>query len=402
MPKVISEAPDTPVTLSARVPQEQSKAQEVPPSLRSLRVALVHDYLNQPGGAEKVVEVFAEMFPGAPVYTSVYDRDRMPDVWRNLDIRTSFMQRISPRLRVAQALIPLYAPAFELFDLRQFDLVLSSTTAFAKGVVTRPETCHICYCNNPTRFFWMYHDYFEHRPLPRAIRAALPWVISPLRVWDFAAAQRVDYFVAGSQNAARRIAKYYRRPSDVVQSPIDATLFQPSDEIGEYFLVAARLQAYKRIDLAVDACTKLGLPLHVIGDGPDRARLGRLAGPSVRFLGRVSDDELRRHMAGCRAYILPGEEDFGLAPLEAQACGRPVIAFAAGGALETVKEGKTGVFFREQTVDALIDVLQRFQDGYDAKKVRSHALQFDKPVFKQRMFEVLARRYEEHRRALQL
>ena len=359
-------------------------------------MAIVHDYLNQPGGAEKVVEIFAEMFPGAPIYTSVYDRERMPDVWRELDVRTSFMQRLSPRLTIAKALLPLYPVAFELFDLRRYDLVLSSTTAFAKGVITRPETCHVCYCNNPTRFLWMYHDYVAYERFPALVQAVVPWLVGPLRVWDYVAAQRADYFVAGSRNAARRIAKYYRRESDVVPSPIDASFFRPDGPVGDYFLVAARLQSYKRIDLAVEACTQLGLPLHVVGDGPDRARREELAGPSVRFLGRVSDEEVRRQIVACRALIFPGEEDFGLTPLEAQACGRPVIAYAAGGALETIKEGETGLFFDEPTLGSLLEVLKNFKDTFDPQVLRQHAMGFDKEVFKGRLYDVLARRYAEH------
>jgi glycosyltransferase involved in cell wall biosynthesis len=373
---------------------------EAPEILRGLRVALVHDYLNQAGGAEKVVEVFAEMFPGAPIYTSVFDPEAMPAVWRSLDVRTSFMQRISPRLKVAKALFPLYPTAFESFDLSGYDLVLSSTTTFAKGVITRPETCHVCYCNNPTRFLWMYHEYLRYEALPAPARVVLPWVVTPLRVWDYATAQRVDFFVAGSCNAARRIAKYYRRESDVVQAPIDAAAFTPSTDVGDYFLVVSRLQPYKRIDLAVEACTRLGLPLHVAGDGPDAARLRSLAGPTVRFLGRISDFERREQMARCRALVFPGEEDFGLTPLEAPASGRPVIAFGAGGALETVKEGETGVFFREPTVDSLADALRAFDDRFDPAVLCAHAAQFDRSVFKRRLFDVVARRYSEHRARL--
>jgi len=370
---------------------------DIPEPLRSLRVALVHDYLNQPGGAEKVVEVFAEMFPGAPVYTSVYDPDRMPEVWRTLDVRTSFMQRISPRLGIAKTLLPLYPAAFELFDFRGYDLVLSSTTAFAKGIITRPETCHVCYCNNPTRFLWMYHEYFEHERLHGPLKGMLPWIVQPLRAWDFLAAQRVDFFIAGSHNARRRIAKYYRRESDVIQSPIDAGFFAPSGTVQDYFLVASRLLPYKRIDLAVEACNRLGLPLRIAGDGSDRSRLERLAGPTVRFLGRVSDEEVRAQMASCRALIFPGEEDFGLAPLEAQACGRPVIAYYGGGALETVKEGVTGMLFRQPTAESLAQALRDFRDTFDPGTIRAHAMHFDKATFKQRLYEVLAGRYLEHR-----
>lgn len=368
-----------------------------PEALRSLRVALVHDYLNQPGGAEKVVEVFAEMFPGAPIYTSVYDRDRMPDVWKTLDVRTSFMQRLSPRLSIAKALVPLYPTAFELFDFRGYDLVLSSTTSFAKAVITRPDTCHICYCNNPTRFLWMYHEYFEHERFPRAMQGAIATMLNPLRAWDYSAAQRADYFIAGSRNASRRIAKYYRRDSEVVHAPIDVSLFRPSREIGDYFLVVARLQPYKRIDLAVHACNALGVPLRIIGEGPDRARLQAMAGPTISFLGWLSDDDVRREMACSRALLVPGEEDFGLTPLEAQAAGRPVVAYVAGGALETVIAGETGVFFEESTPDALASVLRDFTDAFDPDRLREHASSFDRVPFKRRMYDVIGRSYADYK-----
>ena len=373
----------------------------VPDELGKLRVAIVHDYLNQAGGAEKVVETFCEMFPDAPVYTSVYDQDRMPDFWRHREVRTSYMQRISSRLAIAKCLVPLYPTAFEMFDFRAYDLVLSSTTAFAKGIITRPETCHVCYCNNPTRFLWMYHDYFEYERYPRFMRAVLPGLASAMREWDYAAAQRVDFFVAGSYNAARRIAKYYRRHSDVVQPPIDAGFFHPTSAPGDFFLVVSRLQPYKRIDLAIEACNRMSLPLHIVGQGPDRTRLERLAGAGVRFLGSLTDDEVRDQMSGCRALLLPGEEDFGLTPLEVQACGRPVIAFAAGGSLETVVDGITGAYFAEQTVDSLCTALENFSDNFDPAAIRAHAELFDRAEFKRRLFGVLQRRYSEHRQQYQ-
>jgi glycosyltransferase involved in cell wall biosynthesis len=374
---------------------------EIPEALRDLRVAIVHDYLNQAGGAEKVVETFCDMFPNAPIYTSVYDRERMPAFWRGRDVRTSFMQRLSSRLNIAKALVPLYPTAFEMFDFRGYDLVLSSTTAFAKGIVTRPETCHICYCNNPTRFLWMYHEYFEYERFPNFMRGIFPWLATLMRSWDFNAAQRVDYFVAGSYNAARRIAKYYRRNSDVVQPPIDARFFRPTAQPADYFLVVSRLQPYKRIDLAIEACNRLNLPLRIVGKGPDRTRLERLAGSTVQFLGSVGDEDVRDLMSACRALLFPGEEDFGLTPLEVQACGRPVIAYRAGGSLETVVEGVTGSFFAKQTVESLCQVLEGFSDSYDSAAIRTHAKRFDRLEFKRRLFDVLSQRYTEHFLALQ-
>lgn len=358
-----------------------------------MRVALVHDYLNQAGGAEKVMEVFCRMFPGSPVYTALYDPAAMPDFWRTQDVRTSFMQRLAPRLSVGKALFPLYPLAFESFDLRDYDLVLSSTTTFAKGVITRPDTCHVCYCNTPTRFAWMYHDYTERQRMGRMARRVLPTLISPLRVWDYAAAQRVDSFVAGSYNAARRIQKYYRRSCTVVQSPIEVRRFvvAPQQEINDYFLMVSRLVSYKRVDLAIEACNRLRLPLHVVGDGPDAARLRQMAGPTVRMLGRLSDDDTRDQLSHCRALLFPGEEDFGLTPLEAQASGRPVIAYGAGGALETIVEGETGLFFAEQTVDALANLLATFDTSqFIPQAARQNAERFDESVFMQRMHTVIA------------
>lgn len=370
---------------------------EMPEVLRGLRVAIVHDYLNQPGGAENVVEVFAEMFPGAPIYTSVYDEKHMPESWKRYDIRTSFMQRISPSLKVAKALIPLYPTAFESFNLSGYDLVLSSTTSFAKAVITAPQTCHVCYCNTPTRFVWLYHDYVQYERLPAVARAVLPWFITPIRTWDYVAAQRVDHFIAGSYNSARRIAKFYRRESDVVHSPVDASQFEPADGPHDFFLVISRLQPYKRIDLAVEACNRLGVPLKVAGVGPDLGRLRRLAGPTVEFLGRVSDGERRALMAGCRAFIFPGEEDYGITPLEAMVSGRPVVAFRAGGALETVLEGVTGVFFDRPDPESLAGALAALPEDLSPQRIREHALRFDIPTFKRRMYETLARRYTEYR-----
>jgi glycosyltransferase involved in cell wall biosynthesis len=320
----------------------------------------------------------------------------MPERWQRYDIRTTFLQRISPKIKIAKSLIPLYPTAFESFDLSEYDLVLSSTTSFAKGVITPPHACHVCYCNTPTRFAWMYHEYIRYERFPRLVRAVLPWMITPLRTWDYAAAHRVDYFVAGSHNSARRIAKFYRRDAEVVHSPVDCYAFEPSDTVEDFFLVMSRLQPYKRIDLAVRACTDLGVPLKVAGVGPDMDRLRSMAGPTVEFLGRVSDEERRRLMARCRAFIFPGEEDYGITPIEAMSAGRPVVAYRAGGALETLKEGITGVFFDKPDPGSLASALRSLPDSVDSAAIREHALGFDTSVFKAKMYEALARNVADH------
>jgi glycosyltransferase involved in cell wall biosynthesis len=352
-----------------------------------VRVALVHDYLNQMGGAENVVEVFCEMFPHAPLYTSVYDPEAMPDSWRSVDVRTSFMQRFSPSLRVAKRLLPLYPAAFESFDFSEYDLVLSSCSTFAKGVITPPHTLHVCYCHNTTRFAWMYPEYIAHERLTRMQRYILKGVVTPLRTWDYAAAQRVDHYVANARTTARRIAKFYRRTATVIEPPIRACEFAGGDGVVEpYFLVVSRLQSYKRIDLAVQAANRLKIPLRIAGRGPDERRLRELAGPTVEFLGWVSNGERARLFQRCTALIVPGKEDFGLTALEVQAAGRPVIAYAAGGSLETVVEGTTGTFFREPTPEALAAVLRCFDPAaFDPEQCREYARRFDVAVFRRRL-----------------
>ncbi len=355
-----------------------------------MKVAIVHDYLVQRGGAERVVEVFHEMYPEAPIYTSVYNADTTWPSFRDMDVRPSFMQRITRSNTISRALLPFYPAAFASFDLRGYDLILSSTTAFAKGVRVPPGVPHVCYCNAVTRFLWDADAYFDRQSAHRVVRLGVGALGAALRPWDYAAAQRVTQFVAGSANTARRIERFYHRDAIVCHSPIDVSRFAPSSRVENFFFVASRLNAYKRVDLAVQACTQLSLPLLVAGEGPDRRRLEGLAGPTVRFLGRLSDDELRHHYATCRAFILPGEEDFGLTPLEAMASGRPIIAYAAGGALETMVEGVTGVFFHEQAAESLRESLLRFDaDTYDSRVLRQHAMTFDTTRFKARLTAVL-------------
>jgi glycosyltransferase involved in cell wall biosynthesis len=270
-------------------------------------------------------------------------------------------------------------------------VVLSSCSTFAKGILTPPSTYHICYCHSPARYAWMYHDYVAQMRLGTLGRTMLPRMITPLRTWDYVAAQRVDTFIANSRTTARRIAKFYRR------EPIDVSRYQPVPTLEPYFLILARLQAYKRIDVAIAAFNRLRWPLLIVGDGPDAGRLRRLAGPTIRFAGRVADEEARHHLAHCQALIWPGEEDLGLAPLEALASGRPVVAYRGGGATETMVEGVTGRFFDCQTPEALVEALRAFDpDAYDPAVMRAHVTEFDIPVFQQRLrqfVETSAQRY---------
>lgn len=362
-----------------------------------MRVALVHDYLNQMGGAEKVLLTLHDLFPQAPIYTSIFDPKRMDARFRGLDIRTSFMQRLPGIKRRHQQYLPIYPFAFERLDLRQFDLVISDSSAFAKGIVTRPDALHICYCYTPMRWAWNYEEYVEREQLGRGARTLLPPFIAWLRQWDYATAARVDYFIAISPTVAARIAKYYRRESVVIPPPTDTGRFQVAPEHDDYFLIVSRLVPYKRIDLAIEAFNRLGLPLRIVGGGRDERRLRRLAGKNIQFLGRLPDAQVREQVARCRAFVFPGEEDFGLTPVEAQASGRPVIAYGAGGALATVVEGTTGLFFYEQTSEALAEAVLAFRDDrFDPATIRRHAEEFDTERFMQRFLQFVESKIATH------
>jgi glycosyltransferase involved in cell wall biosynthesis len=356
-----------------------------------LRVALVHDYLNQMGGAEKVLLALHWMFPTAPVYTTIADEARLPAAFRGMYIRTSFMQRLPGVLAHHQAYLPLYPLAVERMDLRAYDLVLSDSSAFAKAAIKRPGAVHLCYCHTPMRWAWNYEAYVEREGLSPLVRGILPPVIKRLRRWDVATARRVDHFIANSAAVAERIRRCYGRAAEVIPPPVEVDRFAVARRHGGYFLVFSRLAPYKRIDLAIAACNALGVSLKIVGGGRDLQRLQALAGPSVQFLGPLPDHEAHAVLAGCRALIFPGEEDFGIAPVEAQACGKPVIAYAAGGALTTVIPGRTGLLFGQQSVEALVAALSAFRDGdFDPWVIRRHAEYFAAPHFERRMAGAIA------------
>ncbi|HEX3244882.1 MAG TPA: glycosyltransferase [Chloroflexota bacterium] len=357
-----------------------------------MRVALVHDYLNQYGGAERVLEVMHDLFPEAPIFTSIFDPDAMPASYSRMDVRTSFMQGLPRVMSRHQSYLPFYPLVFENFNLSEYDVVISNSSAWAKSVITEPATLHICYCLTPMRWAWRYHDYVNRERLGRLARMALPPVMNYLRVWDVAAANRVDSFVAISRAVADRIWKFYRRQASIIYPPVDTQAFQPTGPADDFFLVASRLIPYKRVDLVVDAFNSLGLPLKIVGDGRDRSALQARARENIEFMGRVSDAELRDLYARCRAFIFPGEEDFGIAPVEAQACGRPVIAFAAGGALDTVLDGTTGTYFRDQTPESLIEAVRRCDSSdWSSEAIRANAERFSVATFQSRFTELVSR-----------
>lgn len=358
------------------------------------RVAIVHSWLNQYGGAERVLEQLHDIFPDAPIYTSMFEPRVFPKFYQSWDIRTSFLQRVPLSRRKHQLMLFLYPLAFESFDLSGYDLVISLTSGFCHGVRVTPNNKHVSYCLTPPRFLWTFDDYVALEGVGRATRTALGLSVPLLKRWDYRVSQRVGSYVAISRVVQERIYRCYQRPSPIIYPAIAVDSFQPSDDVGDYFLTVSRLIPYKRVDLAIEACNRLNLPLKVVGGGRSEEALRRLAGPTIEFVGKVDEAGLRRLYAGCRALIFPGEEDFGLTPVEAQAAGRPVIALGRGGTKETIVEGVTGAFFPEQTVESLVDVLARFDHrAYDSQQIRAHARQkFDLAVFRKQFVEHLANR----------
>lgn len=347
-----------------------------------MRVALVHDFLLQYGGAEKVLEALHDMYPTAPVYTSAYDPGAMPGWYGTWDIRTTFLQRLPAKRRLHRLALPLYPLAFESLDLSAYDLVISSSSAFAKGVITPPHCTHISYTHTPMRFGWAAEGYMRRERASRLARIALAPVLHYLRNWDAVAAARVDRYIANSSTVAARIRKYYRADCDIVHPPVETNKFRIAPEVDDYCFIASRCIPYKRLDLAVDAFTRMGRRLKIAGGGRQMQALKASAGPTIEFLGHVSDDQLRELMSRAKAYVMPGEEDFGIAAVEANACGRPVIAYGAGGALDSQVNGVTAVLFEQQTVESLCGAVERadrvrFRPG----EIRAHALGFDAEAF---------------------
>lgn len=329
-----------------------------------------------------------EVFPQADVYTSIWEPPNMPAAINAMPIHTSFMQRLPGIFSHHRAYFPVYPLAFRSFDLAGYELVITNTQGFANHVRTGAATT-ICYCLTPMRWAWNTDEYVTREGLGGMAKGALGLAMKAVRAWDRRAANRMQHFIGISRAVAERIQRHYGREAAVIYPPVEVCQHDIAADVGDYFLVVSRLAPYKRIDLAVQACTRLDLPLVVIGDGRDMDRLRAMAGPTVRFVGFEPNDEIvRRYYARCKAFLFPGEEDFGISPLEAQASGRPAIAYAAGGALDTIVPGVTGELFHDQTVQSLAGLLKDFDPArYDPERIRQHALQFDSGVFKRRMKE---------------
>jgi glycosyltransferase involved in cell wall biosynthesis len=373
-----------------------------------LRVAIVHYWFVGYTGGEQVVNALAEMFPQADLFALVAKPECLPPSLRSHKLYTSFLQNIPGSRRWHRHFLPLHPFALEQLDLSGYDLVISSESGPAKGVVTPSSTCHICYCHSPMRYIWdMYHPYRKEMVGP--VRAIFSLTAHYMRLWDLATASRVDHFVANSEYVASRIRKHYRRDASVIYPPVSVAAGYLSDRIEDYYLVVSRLIDYKRVDLAIEACKRLGRRLRVVGDGDQYKRLRKLAGPATEFVGYLSNRDLHQAYAGCRALLFPGEEDFGMIPVEAQSFGRPVIAYGRGGALETVidvtrdeslgPEASSGIFFGEQRPESLLDAILLFESmesRFNPSLIRSNAQRFDVSQFKTRMGEFIGQCWLQH------
>ena len=369
-------------------------------AVRAPRVALVHDWLTGMRGGERCLEVACELFPDAPLYTLLHVPGSVSPVIERRRIVTSFIQRLPDAPARYRQYLPLFPAAVRAFDLSGYDLIVSMSHCAAKAVRRPPGALHICYCFSPMRYLWdLYDDYFGRRA-PRLTRWLMPPVASALRAWDRRTGD-VDHFVAISRHIADRIQRAYGRSADVIYPPVDVARFRPSRAAGEFYLVVSALVPYKRVDLAIAAAARLGRRLVVVGTGPEEARLRVEAGPGVEFLGWRSDAEVAELYARCRAVLFPAVEDYGIVPLEAAAAGRPTIALARGGALETMVGLGTGapptaVFFHEQTAEALAEAMLTFEataDRFDPAALRARAAQFDRPLFRERLRNYVERRW---------
>ncbi len=363
------------------------------------KVALVHDWLTGQRGGEKVLEVLAEIFPEAPIYTLFHFKSSQAADIENRDIRSSFLQRLPFVEKRYRFYLPLFPLAVELFDLGGFDLVISSSHCVAKGIIPRPDALHISYIHSPVRYAWnQYFAYFPPYRLSLFSRLFIPPVIHRLRIWDESSSSRVDYFIANSFNVARRIRKYYRREAEVIHPPADTDFFQPGrgEAARNYDLIVSALVPYKRIDLAIEVFNRTGETLKIVGLGPDLGKLKKSARPNIIFLGQVSAEELRSLYQGARALLIPGEEDFGIAAVEAQACGTPVIAFGRGGSAETVMPGETGLLFEELTAVGLRDALDNFRNmKFNKNVLRSRSAAFSRAAFKQKIAASIEQKWAE-------
>ena len=357
----------------------------MPTTFKDLKVALVHDWLVGRGGGERVLYDIHTLFPDAPIYTLVYDQDKAPEWCKECDIRTTYIQKLPGAKSHHKLLLSFMPKAWEALDLTEYDLVISCCASCCKGVITRPDALHVCYSFSPTRYVWdLYYDYLENTNAIK--RFFMKRMIHKVRLWDFQAAQRVDHFAADSNFVGSRIKKYYRRDFTTIYPGTRINEYPITEMPDDYYLVVARFVRYKRVDLAIEACNQLKKKLVVIGSGgEEEERLKKLAGDTVEFLGRVSDEEMERYYSRAKAFLFPGIEDYGITPVEAMSAGVPVLAFGKGGALETVQDGKTGLYFHDQTVSGLVHCIEEFERNgvaYSRQQIHDYSLNFSDEIFK--------------------
>ncbi len=368
------------------------------------KIAIVHDWLTNKAGAENVVLALHKAFPGAPVYTSVYTPEKMPD-FKNIDVRTTYLQKMPRPLRSLHKFFPyLRVRAFRSLDLSAYDVIISSSSAEAKQVrKSRPDQLHICYCHTPIRYYWSHYREYKKDPgfgkFNWLVRLAMPLMVPSLKKADYRAAQDVDMFLANSTEVQKRIQRYYKQPSTVLHPPVDVQRFTPQKTRGEYFVALGRQVPYKRIDLAVQACSELGVPLKVFGSGSEHERLVAMAGLNVEFFsnrtGDASDVAVARALESAKGFIFPAEEDFGIVPVEAMAAGAPVIAYGYGGVLDSVTNGETGVLFENQTVESLKAALQKFEtEKFLVTVLRNRAKRFDESLFVMKIQNIVERAWQ--------
>ena len=351
-----------------------------------MKVALIHDFLVRPGGAERVLKVLADMFPDAPIYTLVYDKKVMGENFPAFRVRTSRIQKWQfAGRRLYRYFLTKIPQVVEEWDFSEFDVVISSSNSFVHGIVVPTTVMHVCYCHSPMRYAWDYtHEYLEEQNFGFLKKLLAQMFLKKIRMWDRLAAERPDFYIANSRHVQKRIQKYYRRDSEVMYPPVDISKFKPAKKHDDYFLVLSQLSPYKKVDLAVQLFNKIGRRLVVVGAGPQEAYLRSIAGPNVEIVGWKSDEAVKMYLENCRALIFPGEEDFGIVPVEAMACGKPVLAYRKGGAMETVVEGVTGEFFDESTVDSMEEGLARFflhESGYGMTRIRMQSEKFSSEKF---------------------
>ncbi|MFH1457171.1 MAG: glycosyltransferase [Patescibacteria group bacterium] len=358
-----------------------------------MRIALIHDMLVQEGGQERVLRALQELFPEAPTFVLIYDKQNKEKYYSDKDIRATFLQKMPYIENKFQWYLPFMSAAIESHNLRDFDLVLSSSSSFAKGVITKPGTKHICYCHTPTRYLWFdWQGYVEDLPYPNFIKKMLPLYLSHLRNWDWSASQRVDKFLANSCTVRDRIKRYYNSDAQVIYPPVDTDKFYINNNLNNYYLIGGRLVPYKRYDLAVRGFNRLGIPLKIFGTGPEFEKLKNIAKGNIEFLGEVSEKEKAELYSKCLAFINPQEEDFGITAVEAMASGRPVIAYKAGGALEIVLDGITGEFIEEQTWENLANTVIHFKpEKYNSEEIKNSAEKFSKECFKKEIKNFIGR-----------